>query len=720
MHLPPSPAGEGRLLAMSVERDRGSSTDDAEMYIWECITQRHCKFPRFHRSLQPQITLSFELFSLPEEDESSSRKSPVSYRWEKAKARAAENRERSMRLHKAKEEKKAKKQDLGTQTQLPPYSGEMANSCGSWLVEGPPSLTDTILQECAKNLTKERPSYSNLTYEVAMIFYLTSAKLYKLIRKVFVFPSVSSLYRAYSEQLRTNKERLTDLSKISLSLCQVREGVAALNPLQKTVDCQFTLAVDAFSFQSFIAPVAKVSDGNEQGRIKESQTLDDVPDERKEKDRTIPQSQVELRYGFIMMLIPLDYRLPAKIVHLATSPAGSYSKDIGLIVDQVRQACNAAGLRVWFKATDGDPGVSQEHEAFYEHHVCGRDGRFASLVDKTHTWLRSDNSSYIPIADPLHVLKNIRSRLITYPIQLYPNSRTSEISEMREILKIGPALSDESQIGKMRDSYVTQLFTFENVQRLLRKGQYVHGFLILPFACWTTILFCPRISLKLRLFLVELAYHIIRQWMEQFPQLNKAGVMSRGSTSHNAITFSDRHHARRMLNTLTAFGVALSFGRENLRMDSLGTHLVENSIGLARAVSNGDARYERVLTAYAHADLRKELSANMGIRLHVPGRINDGGCKLDPTLELSKAAKATLVKKPKAWRVDDLIRLAQAACCTDTGAAMKKDVDQFASELNDLASVLDVRHYHIGSVANSCIMARLIQFGSHDTQKTEQ
>ena len=252
-----------------------------------------------------------------------------------------------------------------------------------------------------------------------------------------------------------------------------------------------------------------------------------------EKDRTIPQSQVELRYGFIMMLIPLDYRLPAKIVHLATSPAGSYSKDIGLIVDQVRQACNAAGLRVWFKATDGDPGVSQEHEAFYEHHVCGRDGRFASLVDKTHTWLRSDNSSYIPIADPLHVLKNIRSRLITYPIQLYPNSRTSEISEMREILKIGPALSDESQIGKMRDSYVTQLFTFENVQRLLRKGQYVHGFLILPFACWTTILFCPRISLKLRLFLVELAYHIIRQWITDRIRIIRIILLDCGSLLRN-------------------------------------------------------------------------------------------------------------------------------------------------------------------------------------------
>ena len=60
----------------------------------------------------------------------------------------------------------------------------------------------------------------------------------------------------------------------------------------------------------------------------------------------------------------------------------------------------------------------------------------------------------------------------------------------------------------------------------------------------------------------------------------------------------------------------------------------------------------------------------------------------------------------------DIIALAHAACSVDTGTGMKDDVDEFADEMNDLASALDVRHYQISSVANSCIMARLIQFGS--------
>lgn len=55
---------------------------------------------------------------------------------------------------------------------------------------------------------------------------------------------------------------------------------------------------------------------------------------------------------------------------------------------------------------------------------------------------------------------------------------------------------------------------------------------------------------------------------------------------------------------MVAFGIALMFGDERLRLDALGTHLVENNIGIARQTSF-DPIWERILTTYCHAEMRK-------------------------------------------------------------------------------------------------------------------
>ena len=709
MHLRDCPIETDRLTALSIEKEVSDSTKSARMYIWECIYEGECDFPHFPElELTIELTNSFEFTHSEENDSLKNRRSPVSFRWEQKKIRDAENRALSAYLHQAKQEKRSKV-SVETQTVM---TMKTYQSTDRALQHGPLMLRDFIIQECEQNARRERPCYTELTYDVAMIFYLTSAKLYKLIRHVFPFPGLTSLYDMYGNALHAQKERLTNLGGIRQTLALIEGPLAALrNQSRPEEEFPFTLAIDAFSFQSFLAPVGSTQ-LNRGGDTNAGDLESGPKDEPSGQTVPVPQAVIQLRYGFIMMLIPHDNRIPSKILHLYPAPTGSYNKDIGLIAKQIMESCNSAGFRVWFKATDGDPGVSQEHDHFYQQHLFGKDNYFPDLIYQIHKWLSHEPNSYVPIGDPLHILKNIRAKMIAHPIQLYQGSPTTDINKLRDALGIGAALSDESHLGKMRDSYVTQLFTFRNVQILLRKGQYVPGFLILPFACWTTVIFCPVISLELRLFLVELAYHMIRHWMEQFPRLKTAGVAERVGDGNPVITFSDKHYAKRMLNTLAAFGVCLSLGSENLRMDSLGTHLVENAIGQARAVSNGDARYERVLTAYAHAELRKELSVKVGIRLHVPGRINDGGCKLDPDVERSSSPEKPLLTKPKDWNVADIIALAHAACSVDTGEGMKDDVDEFADELNDLASALDVRHYQISSVANSCIMARLIQFGS--------
>ena len=134
-------------------------------------------------------------------------------------------------------------------------------------------------------------------------------------------------------------------------------------------------------------------------------------------------------------------------------------------------------------------------------------------------------------------------------------------------------------------------------------------------------------------------------------------------------------------------------------------YLVENAIGIARSTSH-DPRYERIVTCYAHNELRKKLGADLGVTLHVPGRVNSGGCKVDPDYK----SDSELIAKPSEWRVDDILQLFRGLTNSDTSPALELDAKEFVSELREISPQLDLREYKVNEAANSTIMARLIKF----------
>ena len=47
----------------------------------------------------------------------------------------------------------------------------------------------------------------------------------------------------------------------------------------------------------------------------------------------------------------------------------------------------------------------------------------------------------------------------------------------------------------------------------------------------------------------------------------------------------------------------------------MGTHLVENMIGVARSLSN-DSRFERIVSAFANSDMKQQMTQKMGLKIH--------------------------------------------------------------------------------------------------------
>ena len=221
------------------------------------------------------------------------------------------------------------------------------------------------------------------------------------------------------------------------------------------------------------------------------------------------------------------------------------------------------------------------------------------------------------------------------------------------------------------------------------------------------IIIMERINLGFRIFLVELAFQVLSDWFSLYDELEEQEVARKYTKDCSDVVFTEPQYVKRMLNTLVTFGVVLFFGADNVRLDALGTHLVENAIGIARSTSH-DPRYECILATYVHNELRKMFADDLGITIHIPGRVNSGGCKVDPDHQ----CKSEPLSKPKGWRVDTILQLLRGLTNEEVAPALKDEALLFQSQLSEIAEQLDTHQYSVNEAANSTMMARLIKFTS--------
>lgn len=80
--------------------------------------------------------------------------------------------------------------------------------------------------------------------------------------------------------------------------------------------------------------------------------------------------------GFIYMLIPLDYRLPPKLLHIEKWCNGNYNESLDEIAENIKNTLILNGFNVWYKSTDSDRFLSNDHELFYQNYVDGRSSDF--------------------------------------------------------------------------------------------------------------------------------------------------------------------------------------------------------------------------------------------------------------------------------------------------------------------------------------------------------
>ena len=113
--------------------------------------------------------------------------------------------------------------------------------------------------------------------------------------------------------------------------------------------------------------------------------------------------------------------------------------------------------------------------------------------------------------DLLHFLKRARGRYIDNTISVCVNeiSKTNYACACK-LLRVGLALSDKSQLGRMRDFYPIELFTVKNVIKLIEGKCFADAFYFFPFTLLLLVIRVPFFRSDFRLQLLEIAFVLFR------------------------------------------------------------------------------------------------------------------------------------------------------------------------------------------------------------------
>ena len=209
------------------------------------------------------------------------------------------------------------------------------------------------------------------------------------------------------------------------------------------------------------------------------------------------------------------------------------------------------------------------------------------------------------------------------------------------------------------------------------------------------------------MFLVKLAYLCFDRLLDESESLvaHNSNIRHRFCSGIEAVTLAEPNFCKRMLHSCLAFGICLRFGPRTLRLDAIGTHIVENSIGIARSVANS-TKYTNILSAFAHAELRKEIARTYNIKLRVPRRVNDAGAKVDTLSEDG-------IEQPETWDAFDIVSNFVEACNKDLMEPARADLQEFLVQLKDFTNSLKIAELSDTSeVANALIVQRNYNFKS--------
>ena len=417
---------------------------------------------------------------------------------------------------------------------------------------------------------------------------------------------------------------------------------------------------------------------------------------------------------FLFQMMPLQCEFRSIPLHLMTKNQGNAGADVLDRLKLLKSLLKDLKFNTRFVAVDGDSGYFSLHEEMFGKwwpFYCSRG------LDAVLQGLNTDG---LIVADPLHIAKNARSRLITGPLTMCCDGSHPFTSDMmNEILNLGPALSDHSMHGKMRDIYALQIYNLDNFDTLVRRKRLVMAFYILPYALWMEAVRNPGLSVQMRRDFINIAFEIFVYHMKNINHLDKTAVSQNRKDSLIQYCCSEVQCVR-ILNTLLVTLVELTKHPDNLALSRIGTHGLECQFGIVRVMCRNKHTWKMILRSFSRLMIVKEFTKAFSY-FPVRDRVNVAGVKVHASSTFQNIY--ILMPNIDIRNLYEWIHMREINQDRDTDDSLAELLDEINNGLETftgyIASLIrqcaernvKAGHLWMGSpVSNNGILARLISF----------
>jgi hypothetical protein len=223
---------------------------------------------------------------------------------------------------------------------------------------------------------------------------------------------------------------------------------------------------------------------------------------------------------------------------------GNASPAIQTLIDQALTVVKDNHIPSIALSSDGDQGYNRRHQEFYDW-WCPIDDEFGlekvveSMIER---WVSEEAT--IPGADPLHLAKTFRSRLLRYLLTL-TGRRVSNASleKLKRILQLDTPLNDVSPLAKMRDFFALAIFRLEHISALLAEDALVEEIILLPMTFLLNALRLDNISRATRDHMLQFSFFMLLIIIREHSDVEEIGPAG-------SVVMMQEKSAIRMLNTI--------------------------------------------------------------------------------------------------------------------------------------------------------------------------
>lgn len=469
-------------------------------------------------------------------------------------------------------------------------------------------ILNNVIRGCAANGFR----HNETIIDLAFLIHSKSPSAYTVLRKfIEQFPCERTIWNNFNHEIQNMIDMVQDASRVKELLEYINYNLPK--------DGQFAVAIDAICLTLWEPQQSKVKDGK---IIEMNTTKQENADDEKQKHQ-------DPRYLFIFLGMPLNFPEKNVILHVIAHESGNSSK-IKTQIDDAIKTMKKNGIAVKYAITDGDTGYSLFHQPFFD--LIARAKSRKECIRLIRDYIKTHTGWGLDI---IHLAKLQRFRFVCDEIIIivHPRKLSTAVDPelFKRLCKLGDAIDNTSDIGKLKDKYPITIFSVYCMLVMFREQHYNEILFLAPLALWLESIRNEALNKKTRLVMMKIALEILLVFNAEATgsKRRSLGTLQKNGVACQVYFYGTLEIIKQMIITISMFIIELK-ENDRLNFSHLTTMTEEHLNGLLRVMAHFKHGLATTLTSVAEVNITLALHHKYDIQWNAAGRDEQGGITFDP------------------------------------------------------------------------------------------